>query len=178
MDTMTKGSSIFQDQSDADVSAEVGDEHKYIIFRLGKELYGVRLLEVREVVETMPTISVPNTVTSFQGVCNLRGQIIGVVDLRSRFDITSSIAERPVLVVFETESGAIAAAVDQIVSVSIIAPTDVETKPNIVSSIPVKYIIGIGKLDKRLVTIVNLHLILSQEELVRVENSKLLLKAG
>ena len=157
---------------------EAGDDSKYIIFSLGSELYGAKLLEVREVVETMPTKSVPNTIAAFKGVCNLRGQIIGVVDLRLRFGIESDKALRPVLFVFETESGAIAAAVDQIVSVSVIPPKDIESKPNIVSSIPSKYILGIGKMDSRLITLVDLKTILSQEELTRVDQSRILEKVA
>lgn len=154
------------------------DEHKYVIFRLGKELYGAKLLAVREVVEVLPTKSVPNTVSSFQGVCNLRGQIIGVVDLRARFDVREAVPDRPVLLVFDTDSGAIAASVDQIASVSVIAPSDVEERPNIVSSIPTKYILGIGKLDGRMITLVDLKSVLSHEELTSVERSKMLLKAS
>jgi purine-binding chemotaxis protein CheW len=161
-----------------DSTNEAGDESKFIIFSLGSELYGAKLLEVREVVETMPTKSVPNTITAFKGVCNLRGQIVGVVDLRLRFSIDCEKASRPVLFVFETESGAIAASVDQIVSVCVISPQDIETKPNIVSSIPTRYIIGIGKMDSRLVTLVDLKSILSQEELIRMDQSQILLKAG
>jgi purine-binding chemotaxis protein CheW len=164
--------------SNQDALMDTGDENKYIVFSLGKELYGAKLLEVREVVETMPTKSVPNTVESFVGVCNLRGQIIGVVDLRKRFDILDAQAERSILFVFETDSGAIAATVDKIISVSNISPKDVEFKPNIVSTISSKYILGIAKLNSDLVTLIDLKSILSQDELTKVEQSKILTKAS
>ncbi|MCX6109700.1 MAG: chemotaxis protein CheW [Proteobacteria bacterium] len=155
---------------------DAADENKYIIFALGEEYYGAKLLEVREVVEFLPTKSVPNTVPSFQGVCNLRGQIIGVVDLRIRFSIDAPKATRSVLLVFDTESGAIASSVDQIASVSVILPNDVEWRPNIVSSIPSKYIIGIGKLDQKMITIIDLKAVLSHDELTNIERSKMLVK--
>ena len=159
-------------------ATEAGDEDKYIVFRLGQERYGAKLLEVREVVESMPIKAVPNTVRAFQGVCNLRGQVVGVVDLRTRFAIKGAPAPRPVLFVFETDSGAIAAAVDQIESVAVIPAKDIETKINIVTSVPAKYILGIGKLGDHMITIVALRHILSHEELTDAQASKLKLKAS
>ena len=156
---------------------ENGDEHKFIIFSLGNEIYGARLLEVREVVEALPTKIVPNTISSFIGVSNLRGQIVGVLDLRKRFSIDFEDADRPVFLVFDTPSGALASQVDKVESVSVIAPDDIEDKPNIVSTIPSKFILGIGKVDDRMVTIIDLKSVLSNEELTYVENSQLLVKS-
>lgn len=155
-----------------------GNEDKFIVYQLGGECYGTRLTEVREVVELPPTKKVPNTVQSFIGVCNLRGQIIGVVDLRQRFDLPQDQEQRPIILVTETESGSIACVVDKIVSVSMITPDQIETKPNIVAAIPTKYIYGIGKLGEDLVTIINLQTILTAEELSSVADSKILKKAS
>ena len=145
------------------------NENKYIIFSLGSTLYGAKLTEVREVVEHLPTKKVPNTVPSFQGVCNLRGQIIGVIDLRTHFHISSEPVERPVLLVFETDSGAIAATVDNIGAVMEIPTFDIETKPNIVSPISSKYIIGIAKHESEMIILLDLRSVLSHEELKNVE---------
>jgi len=167
--------SISQDNLQIINSHEAGDQtddHKYVIFSLGDELYGAKLLEVKEVVEMLPTKQVPNTIPSFKGVCNLRGQIIGVIELRTHFNIHSAASLRPLLLVFDSEQGTIAAVIDRVVSVSVIGPADVETKPNIVSSIPAKYIIGIGKLGERMVTLVDLKSILSQEELAHLDHLK------
>lgn len=165
---------IIHDESQTE---ETGDEHKFIIFSLGNEIYGARLLEVREVVEALPTKIVPNTISSFIGVSNLRGQIVGVLDLRKRFSIEFQKADRPVFLVFDTPSGALASQVDKVESVSVIAPDDIEYKPNIVSTIPSRFILGIGKVDERMVTIIDLKSVLSNEELTYVENSQLLAKS-
>ncbi len=149
------------------------EQHKYVIFRLHNDLYGSKLLDVREVVENLPTKKVPNTVHAFQGICNLRGQIIGVVDLRIRFDLpTEDSFLRPVLMVFESDTGAIAALVDQIVSVTEIPETHIEKKPNIVCAIPSQYIHGIGKFQNKLVTLIDIKTVLSHEDLLKVSQSK------
>lgn len=148
------------------------DENKYVVFELGNELYGARIADVREVVQLLPIKPVPNTIGSFVGVCNLKGQIVGVIDLRQRFS-TKSTSSSPVMLVTETNSGAICCIVDAIRSVSNILPEDIERSPNIIATIPMKYIYGIGKYESRLVTLIQLPLILSSEELTSVEHSRM-----
>ncbi len=163
---------------EASLDTNEEDFHKYVIFRLAEELYGAALLDVREVVERLPIKSVPNTVEAFEGVCNLRGQIIGVVDLRTRFSLQGQAPLRPILLVFESDSGAIAAQVDEIISVAIIPSTDIEVRPNIVSAVPLQYIRGIGKYQERLVTLIDLRQVLSSDELTQLDQSKLFTKPG
>jgi purine-binding chemotaxis protein CheW len=168
----------FASQSKDQLNEENADENKYIIFCLNEELYGTRLLEVREVVEPMPIKTVPNTVSYFEGVCNLRGQIIGVISLKSRFGIDKDTDAQNIMFVFDTESGAIAATVDKIMTVTAVPPTDIERNPNIVSNIPQRFISGIAKVNDRLVTLIDLRQILSSEELIQLEQSKMRLKAS
>jgi purine-binding chemotaxis protein CheW len=156
-----------------EASSEEEDSNKFVIFSLAEELYGARLLEIREVVEALPTKPVPNTVPSFQGVCNLRGQIVGVLNLKRRFGMDETGIDRPVFLVFDTDSGAIATIVDKVESVSLIEPRDIETKTNIISAIPQKYITGIGKSRDRLITIVNLREILTDTELASIAESRI-----
>lgn len=150
-----------------------GDEHKFVLFRIGGETYGARLLEVQEVVEAPQIRPVPNTIRSFRGVCNLRGQIIGVIDLRMRFDITGANSARPVMLVFDADGGGMAALVDEILSVTDIPAAKIDTKANIISTIPMKYIVGIGRINDSLVTILDLKQILSREELISIQESKI-----
>lgn len=166
------------DPKDGAMSEEDLDEHKYVLFSLAGEQYGARLLEIREVVESLPLKKVPNTIEAFQGVGNLRGRIIGVIDLRISFSLFAPPAERPVLLLFDTDSGPIACIVDRILSVAVISPVDVEKQPNIVSTIPRKYILGIGKIDGMMVTLLDLKSVLSHAELLNVDQSKIQVKAG
>jgi len=159
-------------ETNADEQTQL-DAEKYVVFRLAEEWYGANLLDVREVVESMPVKPVPNTIAAFKGVCNLRGQIIGVLDLRERFGLKGAAWEKSVLLVFETETGAIASAVDQIMSVSTIPADQIEFKPNVVALVPTKYIQGIGKLENRLVTILDLKKILNHVELTELEQTRL-----
>ena len=159
------------DSSAAQFDLEESDDHKYIIFYLGRELYATPLTLTREVVEVIPTKPVPNTVESFLGVCNLRGQIVGVIDLETRFGIAGDNAGSKVYFVFDSGDRVIAAQAGRIVSVDLIPPENVETKPAIVSNIPQKHIIGIAKHNKNLITIINFRSLLSQEDLCNISTS-------
>jgi purine-binding chemotaxis protein CheW len=153
------------------------DYHKYVVFRLGGELYGTQLLSVREVVEELPIKRLPNTIQSFKGVCNLRGQIVGVIDLSAQFKVVGMNRERPVLLVFDSENGALAVEVDHIEAVTIIPPEDIETHVGVLSTVENKFIHGIGKLNNRLVTLIDLRSILSHQQLLDISISKIMPKA-
>jgi purine-binding chemotaxis protein CheW len=155
---MTQGSS--QKQFDPSLEAD-----RYLIFRLGHELYGTPLLGVREVVENQPAKSVPNTVPHFKGVINIRGQIVGVIDLRMRFDHPAAETPNTALMVFETNSGPMAALVDKVESVVKIEEQYIVRRPNVRSMRSLEFLIGIAQDDGRLVTLVDLNKTLGNEEL-------------
>ncbi len=152
------------------------DHHKYVVFEIGQELYGTQLLSVREVVEELPIKPLPNTIQAFRGVCNLRGQIVGVLDLAQLFNIKNSRAERPLLMVFDAVNGALAATVDGIKEVSVIMPSDIDAASGVVMGADQRFIKGIGKLRNRLVTLIDLKAALSQQQLYEIGQSKIMFK--
>jgi purine-binding chemotaxis protein CheW len=155
------------DNQQSKIQDEVYDEnkYKYLLFTVGDELFGVPLMGVREVVEPQTIKPLPNTIEHFLGVINIRGEIVGVVDLRIRF--LHEIKETPFLamIIFESAVGPIAALVDRVESVSVIDDEDVDKNPNITSNFPIEYLIGIGKIKEKLVTLINLNKVLGVETL-------------
>lgn len=143
--------------------------NKFIIFQLGDNSFAAKLTEVREVVELPKIKQVPNTSTSFIGVCNLRGQIIGVVDLSKKLEIITPEFERPVLLVLDTESGPLSCIVDKINSVSIIEDNQIQKPPKAMESISRQYIFGVGKLNDNLVSLIRLNDLLSQEDIANIQ---------
>lgn len=129
-------------------------QSKFLIFKLGEEVYGTPLLNVREVIEYKEPKPVPNSDASFEGVINLRGEVIGIVDLRKIFNVKS--AHPACLLVFECELGVLAGAVDKVVSVSEIPANKIDHKGSSGKKSDIEYLIGIGKTDMGLVTLVDL----------------------
>ncbi len=137
---------------------------KYIVFQMGAELFAASLLEVREVIETQTPKPIPNMAPYFKGVINIRGEIIGVIDLRERLGIND---KSPSLcqLVFETASGPLAAIVDKVLSVIVMDISTLERRPNISQGSDRAYFIGVGKVGERIVTFINLPKIVSGESM-------------
>lgn len=135
---------------------------KYIVFQMGDELFATSLLEVREVIETQAPKPIPNMAPSFKGVINIRGEIIGVIDLRERLGITEK-SQSLCQLVFETSSGPLAAIVDKVHSVIVTDISTLERRPNVAQGSDRAYFIGVGKVGERIVTFISLPKIVSSE---------------
>ncbi len=137
--------------------AENQEESRYLLFKLGQEVYGTPLLGVREVVEPLDSKPVPNTVNYFLGVINIRGQIVGVLDLRARFGHKCERTPENALMVFDTDNGPMAALVDRVEAVVRINDSKIEKEPNIKTSAPTEFLLGIAHHDDRLITLIDLN---------------------
>jgi len=155
----------------SETQIEQDDDARFLLFRIAGELYGTPLLGLREVVEPQDPKPIPNTVAFFSGVINLRGQVIGVVDLRKRFGFEATKHQGMALMVFETDSGPLAALVDEIECVAHFATGEIETKPMVRMNVPTDYLIGIGNQNGRLVSLIDLNKILGTEELKGITRS-------
>lgn len=158
------------DGIDQELDDDSHTKSRYLLFKVGKEVFGTPLLQVREIVKPQPLKLVPNTVDHFKGIINLRGEVVGVIDLGEKFGIEphpSSIDQA--LIVFDTKMGPLATVVDYIESVSHIPDQDIETDPAIYSHVPLDYLIGVGKMDGQLIYLVTLQSVLRDEELLRTK---------
>ena len=147
------------------VSDEESIENKYLLFRLGDELYGTPLLGVREVVEPQAPKPIPNTAKHFSGVINIRGEIVGVTDLRTRFAHKAEAGAHMALMVFSTDGGPMAGLVDRVESVISLTEKEIEHNPNVGIEVHREALIGIGKHNKRLITLIDLHKVLQAHSL-------------
>lgn len=144
--------------------------HKYLIYQLGSENFATPLIEVREVIEFRAAKPIPHTSTFFKGVINIRGEIVGVLDLRERLNIKDA-AEPMAQLIFETDNGPLAAIVDRVHSVTVIQEKDLERRPAVHAAGEDRaYFLGVGKVDDRLLTVVSLRKILTPEQLIDMSN--------
>lgn len=141
------------------------DDARFLLFKVAGELYGTPLLGIREVVEPQEPKPIPNTAPFFSGVINLRGQVVGVVDLRKRFGHEAQRHQGMALMVFETESGPLAALVDEIECVVQLTANHIDTKPIVRANVPSEFLLGIGNQEGRLISLIDLNKILGSEEL-------------
>jgi purine-binding chemotaxis protein CheW len=140
-------------------------ENRYLIFRIGGEHFACPLLSVREVLEYQKPKHMPNMVHYFPGVINVRGSIVGVVDLRTKFGASAAVEPRTAMLLCDTDRGALAAIVDRVESVRQIPPEKIDHDPSLVSKIDARYLLGVATTDDGLITVVDLHQSIIEEQL-------------
>lgn len=138
-------------------------------FRIGKETFGVPISLVHEIVRVPEITAVPDAPDYIEGVINLRGKIVSIVDLRKRFGETRIEPSRKNrILVAEIENKMIGLIVDAASEVIRLQPTEIEVPPEVFEESEVKYVTGVGKLNGRLVILIDLTKILQKGELRRL----------
>lgn len=127
-------------------------EGKYLTFLLGDEEYGIGILKVKEIIGMMPITKVPKTPDYVNGVINLRGKVIPVVNLRRKFGMeTVSYTERTCIIVLEVENSRkriqVGVVVDAVSEVLNIKAADIEETPTFGSRLDTDFILGIAKMN-------------------------------
>ncbi|HWR36945.1 MAG TPA: chemotaxis protein CheW [Clostridia bacterium] len=138
-------------------------------FRVGREVFGVPIALVHEIVRVPEITSVPDSPDYIEGVINLRGKIISIIDLRKRFGEREIVAgKKNRIIVSEIEGKMVGLIVDAASEVLKIPPADVEPPPNVFEEGELNYVTGVGKLRGRLIILIDLTKILQRGELRRI----------
>lgn len=138
-------------------------------FRIGKETFGVPIALVHEIVRVPEITSVPDAPDYIEGVINLRGKIVSIVDLRKRFgENTIEASRKNRILVAEIENKMVGLIVDAASEVIRLPHGEVEAPPNVFDNDEVKYVTGVGKLNGRLVILIDLNKVLQKGELRRL----------
>lgn len=138
-------------------------------FRVGKEIFGVPINLVHEIVRVPEITAVPDAPECIEGVINLRGKIISIVDLRKRFGETQIEASRKNrILVAEIDNKMVGLIVDAASEVIRLPESEIEAPPEVFEESDVKYVTGVGKLNGRLVILIDLTKILQKGELRRL----------
>jgi purine-binding chemotaxis protein CheW len=143
------------------------DKDQQIVgLRIGRETFGLPISLVREIVRVPEITSVPNAPSYIEGVINLRGRIIPVVDLRKRFgEKVPEPSKKNRIVVAELEGRLIGLLVNSASEVLRLPPSQIESPNNVFREGELDYITGVGKLNGRLVILLDLSRVLQRGEL-------------
>ena len=156
----------------ADLKSKKQEEIQLVVFKLGKEEFGVNIHQVKEIVRLVPITPIPRAAKFIEGVVNLRGQILAVLDLAKRIELPASVrSDKTRIVVIELDQNVVGMIVDEVSEVLRIPTNRIEKTPQIVETdISEKYITGVGKLEDRLLILIDLIAILSIEEIEHVKS--------
>ncbi len=150
---------------------------KYLTFTLADEEYGIGILKVKEIIGMMAITSVPRTPDFVQGVINLRGKVIPVVDLRLKFDMESiPYSERTCIIVVEIDSDSetvlIGIVVDAVSEVLNIQKEEIEESPTFGTKLDTDYILGMAKMEGGVKILLDIDRVLSANEIKALEKTE------
>lgn len=145
-----------------------------VTFKIGHEEFGVDILKVQEIIRIIPITKVPNAPAFVDGVINLRGKVIPVIDMRKRFGMDKSdYTSHTRIMVMDLQGQIIGFVVDAVSEVLRIKESTVEAPPPVVAGIGSEYMRGVGKLEDRLLILLDLDKLLNEQELQNLtENIK------
>jgi purine-binding chemotaxis protein CheW len=144
------------------------DSRQYIVFKLGNEEYGIDSLNITTIIDKNRTITrVPRTPAFIMGVINLRGDIIPVMDLRTRFNMPKvEGTDDTRIIIVKINEILVGVIVDAVVEVLDLTEDAIENINNLSNDLSMDYILGVGKVNSRIVTLLNF------EKLVKLSDNE------
>jgi purine-binding chemotaxis protein CheW len=147
------------------ISTEDRRAGKYLTFFLGNEEFGLEILKVREIIGIMKTTAVPQMPAFMNGVINLRGKVIPVVDLRLRFGMPSAEqTSETCIIVVDVRGDLMGIIVDRVSEVQEIRSEAIEDPPNVGTNVDMSFILGMGKIEDNVKILLDIGKVLSDAE--------------
>ena len=145
-------------------------EKQYVIFKLNQEEYGIEISNVKEITNYKEGIKVPNAPNFVDGVINLRGDVVPIINLKKRFNLDITEIEKNSRVIITNINGKLVGfVVDDASQVLTINDDDVESPPELILNGNRQFVTGIGKVDDEIIIIINFREVLSEEEKQKIQ---------
>jgi purine-binding chemotaxis protein CheW len=144
---------------------------KYLTFNQGMEVYGIEILKVQEIMGMIPVTRVPKTPAYVRGVVNLRGKVIPVIELRRKFGVEAKEdTDRTCIIVVQVNLNGcpviMGLIVDEVSEVLNILAEQIEASPAFGAKVDTDFILGMGKVGKKVVMLLDVDKVLSADEMV------------
>jgi purine-binding chemotaxis protein CheW len=147
------------------IEGQKDDDLQIVTFRVGEEDFSVSILKVQEIIRMSEITKVPRSPEFVEGVINLRGKVIPVIDLSKRFGLIAAERDNDTrTIVVDCGGKVVGLIVDSVTEVLRLSKATVEPPPDIVGGVDSDYISGVGKLDDRLVILLDIDKVLNFSE--------------
>ncbi len=163
------GSTVLERQTAAGLRSD-DRGGKYLVFELGREEFGIRVLKVREIMGIQDITAVPQTPAHVKGVINLRGKVIPVVDLRLKFGLPEQeYTQRTCIIVVQVQGEAgpmlMGIVVDGVAEVLNLAAADIEDTPDFGDGTATPYLLGMAKVKDKVKILLEIDRVLASTDL-------------
>jgi len=155
--------------------AEIEEKLQLVTFQLGTEQYGIDIMDVKEIYGVQDVRPIPNAPSYVEGIFNLRGSIIPIINPHKRFRINKAVltAEEALLsgfIIIRLDGKQIGLMIDKVLRVVSIDHEEIQPPPQVISGIGAEYIQGVVKNDDGYLIILNINRLFDPEELKRIDN--------
>ena len=138
---------------------------QWVTFKLQEETYGINVMQVQEVLRYTEIAPVPGSPDYVLGIINLRGNVVTVIDTRSRFGLApADVTDNSRIVIIEAEKQVLGIMVDSVAEVVYLKGSEIDTAPNVGTDESARFIQGVSNRDGELLILVDLNKLLSDEE--------------
>ncbi|KXI27952.1 chemotaxis protein CheW [Paraglaciecola hydrolytica] len=147
------------------------DVLQWVTYKLGEETYGINVMQVQEVLRYTEIAPVPGAPDYVLGIINLRGNVVTVIDTRSRFGLPSSdISDNSRIVIIESDDQVVGIMVDSVAEVVYLKASEIDSAPNVGTEESAKFIQGVSNRDGQLLILVDLNKLLNDDEWDEITN--------
>jgi purine-binding chemotaxis protein CheW len=145
---------------------DVNDEVlQWVTYRLGEETYGINVMQVQEVLRYTEIAPVPGAPDYVLGIINLRGNVVTVIDTRSRFGLPpTETTDNTRIVIIESDEQVVGILVDSVAEVVYLKTSEIDSAPNVGTEESAKFIQGVSNRDGELLILVDLNKLLTDDE--------------
>jgi len=140
-------------------------KNQVVRFMIGKESYGVDIGMIQEIVAVPEITAIPDAPDFLEGIINLRGKIVSVIDLRKKFKLNGARDRKNRILVTELRGKVTGLIVDEVSEVLKLNTDNIEPPPDIVGSAGIEYITGVGKLEDGIILLLDIGKVLSGDEI-------------
>lgn len=154
-----------QDRTRVTVSDPNDEVLQWVTYRLDEETYGINVMQVQEVLRYTEIAPVPGAPEYVLGIINLRGNVVTVIDTRSRFGLPpTEITDNSRIVIIESDEQVVGILVDSVAEVVYLRSSEIDSAPNVGTEESAKFIQGVSNRSGELLILVDLNKLLSDDE--------------
>ena len=156
--------------------ADESTQYQLVTFQLGEELYGVDIMDVKEIVKVQSVRPIPNAPYYVEGIINLRGEIIPIINLHKRFHIQKMVSasgdefeeDEGGFIILDIEGNKIGIIIDRIARVVPVDKGDIKPPPQMLSGIGTEYIHGVVRQEAAYLIILDTRRLFNAKELQKI----------
>ncbi|MDR2553401.1 MAG: chemotaxis protein CheW [Treponema sp.] len=151
----------------------MSDQSQLVTFQLGEELYGINIMDVKEIVRVQDVRVLPNTPGYVEGIINLRGEIIPIINLHKRFHLKRAfISEEDELlsgfIIIDIDGMKLGIIIDRVSRVVSVEKENIQPPPQMLSGIGAEYIMGVVRQEEGYLIILNIRDLFNSRELQKI----------